>query len=501
MKRAVIVFLFLFLISGLQFTVAAWAQLAPAPTGATLSSKEWAAQAPAVQGMYAYRHKLRQMVKEKQIEVLQTHFEGQIALYKQGRLSDTAIGNLFDMASSADLADAGVFDTWVQTYPKSFIGPLVRAYFEMELAWQARGIKFSRETLPSEFEEMHRWLPLVRRDVQMALNLEPQCSLCYAMLIRLSMHYSLRKEAKDWFTQGLAADPKSLAVPWTYHYSLEPKWGGSLDQQDALISKLRLVGHSRAVDMLQASTLAEKARNCCGKPRIEGAAQLAAAQASLNVSDNYLAQYSKGTALRDLKRWQESIDVLTALIHNYDADRFAFENRAYAYQQLGRWPEALRDLRIAYDDFRSPWAFEMLVKLSAGNSGWAIRTSPSDAPEICKEAALQDMPIAMTCLGGLHYFGMAGVPKDLSQARLWFQRAADAGDTQGMMDLAQMLVTSQGGPADREKAIQLWTSAAAKGHTQAQSKIDNELSLMERVQYVHWPALLKKISEPRTGPR
>jgi len=95
----------------------------------------------------------------------------------------------------------------------------------------------------------------------------------------------------------------------------------------------------------------------------------------------------------------------------------------------------------------------------------------------------------MTCLGGMHFFGTQGVARDAAQARQWFTRAAQAGDAQGMMDLAQMCANAQGGPPDRDAAIRWWLAAAKAGHPQAQARVDAELSAWERWRYVHWPAL------------
>ena len=305
--------------------------LAPPPTGPTFSSQEWAAQAPPIGGTHAYRMRLTQMVKEKRVDVLQAHFEARIALYARGELTDSTIDRMFEMTGATELAQAGVFDAWVDAYPQSFIGPLARAYFDMHRAWTARGTKLARETQTNEFAEMDRWLPLVRRDVLLALHREPRCALCYAMLIRLSMPLGLRKEALAWFSQGLAVDANSLEIPYAYFYSLDPRWGGSLDQQDALISKLRLTGKTRAATNLQAGALAEQARRCCNTEPFDGTRRLMLAQASLQVADSYSARVSKGIALVNLKRWQESIDVLTDAIHAYGADAYVYENRALAY--------------------------------------------------------------------------------------------------------------------------------------------------------------------------
>jgi TPR repeat protein len=216
---------------------------------------------------------------------------------------------------------------------------------------------------------------------------------------------------------------------------------------------------------------------------------LAAARQSLAVAETYDGRYIEAQALQKLDRHAEAVEAFSRIVAQYNSTREVFTGRAYSYAQLARWAEAVRDLRIAYEDFLSPWAFQLLVRLSAGNSGWNLRTRDTEAGELCREAALRGLPIAMTCLGGLHYFGTGGVAKDAALARQWFARAAAAGEPQAMMDLAQMCATGQGGSVDREQAIEMWVKAARRDHPQAQGKLDSELGIWERVRYVHWPEI------------
>jgi TPR repeat protein len=463
---------------------------APSPPGRLLSSAEWAAQAPVPQGMYAYKAKLIRNVKDRRVDVLHSHFESQVDELLRGAVSDQFVNRMFTMVSMVDESDAGVFDTWTDSRSKSHIGPLARAYFNLHRAWKGRGTDFARDTSTAEFDEMNRWLPMVRRDAQLALQREPRCSLCYAVLIRLSMPLGLDKEAQEWFTQGLAVNRDSLAVPVAYYDALHPRWGGSRDEQVALADKLRLAGHERAARRLQAQFLADDIQFWNWRGAAQATPGLAAARASMAIDDTYTARYAHAYALQTLGRHDEAIEGFNRIADEYDSTSQLFETRAYSYAQGKRWAEALRDLRIAYLDFLSPWAFEVLVKLSAGNSGWGLRTDPAEAPELCKEAALRGLPMAMTCLGGMYFFGQGGVVKDDVQARQWFRRAADAGDAQGMMDLAQMCVTGQGGATDRDQAIRLWIAAAKLNHPQAQGKLDTELNFSERVRYVYWPELV-----------
>ena len=48
------------------------------------------------------------------------------------------------------------------------------------------------------------------------------------------------------------------------------------------------------------------------------------------------------------------------------------------------------------------------------------------------------------------YANAIGVKRDYAKAAEWYQRAADAGDREGMFALAMMRLSGRGGPVNRE---------------------------------------------------
>jgi TPR repeat protein len=64
-----------------------------------------------------------------------------------------------------------------------------------------------------------------------------------------------------------------------------------------------------------------------------------------------------------------------------------------------------------------------------------------------------------------------GVPKDLAQAREWFQKAADQGDLEAQVNLAQMFSLGQGGPKDLVASYQ-WFTLALKRHRLDKAKLE-----------------------------
>lgn len=64
-----------------------------------------------------------------------------------------------------------------------------------------------------------------------------------------------------------------------------------------------------------------------------------------------------------------------------------------------------------------------------------------------------------------------GVPRDLTLARRWAQRAATAGHAGAMNDLGQMLEAGLGGPGDEAAAVRWYGEAARRGIAGAQHSL------------------------------
>ena len=75
-------------------------------------------------------------------------------------------------------------------------------------------------------------------------------------------------------------------------------------------------------------------------------------------------------------------------------------------------------------------------------------------------------PKAMTMLGELYANGL-GIKRDYAKAAEWYQRAADAGDREGMFALAMMRLSGRGGAANRDQAVKLLASSAKLGNAKA----------------------------------
>ncbi|RLN14110.1 hypothetical protein BBJ28_00017954 [Nothophytophthora sp. Chile5] len=74
---------------------------------------------------------------------------------------------------------------------------------------------------------------------------------------------------------------------------------------------------------------------------------------------------------------------------------------------------------------------------------------------------------AMAAMGDLYYWGAHGVTRDHAQAYHYFERAAQAGNTESQSAVAGMLLKGEGAAQDNATAIEWYEKAAEKNHTRA----------------------------------
>lgn len=84
-----------------------------------------------------------------------------------------------------------------------------------------------------------------------------------------------------------------------------------------------------------------------GSRHTDISASLYGMTASIERSIRYEPTAYRGYALVEDQKWTEAIDVITAMLNDYEGQTRDFEYRARAYAELGRVPEALADLETA----------------------------------------------------------------------------------------------------------------------------------------------------------
>lgn len=91
--------------------------------------------------------------------------------------------------------------------------------------------------------------------------------------------------------------------------------------------------------------------------------------------------------------------------------------------------------------------------------------------ETLTQAANLGLPLAQLKLADLYQSGTAGARRNLTEARAWARRAAEAGDPRGMHAFGMYLFEAVGGPRNRPEALNWLVRAADRGLVDSQFNV------------------------------
>jgi hypothetical protein len=332
--------------------------------------------------------------------------------YEAGQLSDQQLYQGFRNLYQDDPANAGYFDQWVKAYPKSFAARVARGAYFYRMAWAARGEEFIANTPPESIERMEGYLAHSRPDLiaSLAMTAKPYLSALY--LLNVEMLNGSSKARRQWLDRGTAIDPNNRRLRVRYMVSLQPRWGGSIDEMRAFI----------------AECTQEKASTTTLNALKAGLANEVAEE----------ARARKASPTEMLARWDEVVQLSqsagepppTRALVGYARSAWVLNRRTEADRALAQL--ARLDVNDASSLSQMGWIY---VQENRMPEGWAVLT---------KAAALNDawsqFAVGKTLIQGCADINL---PADRRAGLAWMQRSADQGFTEAVAYLA----------ANKEKAV------------------------------------------------
>ncbi len=350
------------------------------------------------------------------------------ATFKSDPNAERNLSRAFRVFFFADESTGVRYDAWVKAYPTSYAAALAQGEYLTAVVWKRRGPGFAREISPAQWDEARRVGVLAGAALKRSLGLTPMPILSYEYLLELDMATGAGGSADQLLAAARKLDLAAYYPSRAYLSTLRPQWGGSAEQMRAFVDDFRTLGAAQWKNDCLEAVLQDQQTWGSGK----------------------LAQ-------------KESLTPLSRAIELCPrADRY--ESRAYYYQQQRDFESAEKDLRAAIREGGSDWARAMLGAL-------LVRTGRGEeGVPLCREAARADEPNALQCLA-YAYDGGRGVPRDVPEAMRWLERAAQRGQTAGMVDLAEHYWRGDTLPQDKGKAIDWWRKAAAKDNAVARQRL------------------------------
>lgn len=238
--------------------------------------------------------------------------------YEEKIIGEEVIVDLFDNFDSTDMHIEDLTTEWIKLIPDSYSAYLARGIYYTNMGWLSRGYAYIDTTKKEQFDEMADYFSKAEKDLLKALELNPKLIVAYGELMSISMVGGKGKGERYWLEKAEQIDPSSFLIRKTYMYSLQPKWGGSLEEMKAF------VGESE---------------------------QYFAENPKLKILIGYIP-YSIADMIKNKNR-VEAIPYFDLAIEQGDYSFFYFE-RGKNYYKLKRYDEALKDFNRVINDIPRP---------------------------------------------------------------------------------------------------------------------------------------------------
>ncbi len=144
----------------------------------------------------------------------------------------------FDSFSNSDPSLENKLVKWIAASPGSYAAYLARGIYYINLGFLSRGAKFRNETDASQFDKMEAYFDLATADLKRALTLNPQSTVTYRQLMRISMNIGGKESTAELFAKALKVAPASFEIWNGYLFTLQPKWGGSMQELGTAIRQM-----------------------------------------------------------------------------------------------------------------------------------------------------------------------------------------------------------------------------------------------------------------------
>jgi TPR repeat protein len=427
---------------------------APAPEGAR----------PAVPGV----PEILVALNAAKVDELERLLGGLQAAYEGGALQEDALARVFQLFDHVIPGTLPGFHAWVAKFPLSYAARVARGRQLVALGWQARGGKWAHETPQENFREMERLHGLAIADLKASFALAQRPFLSVETLIGIARGGGERATIEALFEAGVRVAPQAFPIYRAHMFSLEPRWGGSIESMRGHVARAKDDGlPAREIGWLEAWVLlVDHDAEIRSNPR---AAIPYAAQAT-GLDDRAPRWRERGNTEREHGFFDEAIGSYNRAIE-LDPDAYeGYAERGYVYERRGLLAEARADYEKGAR-LGSYYAQERVIRGHVyGELG--MKRDHAVAREWCEAAAAMANPWGDFCIGGLYFDGLGGLPKDQAAAFKWFLRAAEKGNDTAQHDVGWMMVQGKGVAPNRAEGIEWLRKSARQGHQYAKAKLE-----------------------------
>ncbi len=296
------------------------------------------------------------LLKQRRFAELEEKMGAMLAAQQAGRMSDELVQRAFNYFSYAEASWGPLVDEWVAQFPKSQAARLALAYYLSGRGWAARGQKVASKTSGEQFAQMEDYFNRALKVLDEADARGKKLTVSVAQRIDMaSASRSLGLNPSLLYRDGIKAHPESLQIRVSYLNKSAPKWGGSVERLQSIMSEAKGLseGDQRYLQYLAYQEIASSYRCTdvpgCGpadadnkKHVVEYYEKSIALCPGLDQSLELLMRYQS-----DKRDYPGAIASATRMIQRKPRSANAFATRGFAYGNSGRYKESFADLERA----------------------------------------------------------------------------------------------------------------------------------------------------------
>lgn len=176
-------------------------------------------------------------LKNGQYAALNEHYRQLERKYESGAITDRELYGEFRELYEDDTRNALYFDRWARAFPRSYSAAVARGAYYYRMAWAARGSAFIGDTPPIRLVLMDQYLATARPILRASLQLTARPYLSTLYLLNVALLEGTPAERRHWLDAGTTLDPQNALLRIRYMVSLQPRWGGSLEEMRDFVAE------------------------------------------------------------------------------------------------------------------------------------------------------------------------------------------------------------------------------------------------------------------------
>ncbi len=319
--------------------------------------------------------------------------------YRQGSVSDVELRNAFRVFYPTDAALEPKYTAWIAQFPRSYVAHLARAIYYKKVGQESRGTDYIAKTTGGQMNGMEVAFGKALSDLHASVELDDKPLLAYLHELDIYSYEGDSKRCRELLDAAIEIDPRDFIAREKYMNTLEPRWGGSIQQMYAFLEESKRAGVSAAdLRSLEGMILEDQART---EDEVGDyvAAERDYREAAARGRDDCLPCFAY--LLIKEEKFADAIPEYSKILASNPADAYSLGSRGLAYMRTGKMREALAD--------------------------W---TAGADLGDTTSE-------------NGMGMFNMSGIPgimaPDPEAGVNWFRKAAAQGDATGIQNLKTAL--------------------------------------------------------------